>query len=362
MSERPKVTIRSTPDDFVVDELPAYEPSGQGDHLYVHFRKRGLTTFDAVKRLASALGVPSNDAGTAGLKDKWAVTTQWASFPFPIKRELPAIESLSGDGLTVLRAERHSNKLKTGHLRGNAFDLVLRDVRPGDVAAILEGFARIAVEGLPNWYGEQRFGFGGQNAERAKRWMLGQGKPPRDPKAKRLELSAWQSALFHEVLERRIADGTWRLPLAGDLCVKLASGGLFPCTDPEGDRARAEAKEIAPTGPMFGAKMREPEGDPGRIERDVLAASGIDHGVLAAHARIAEGTRRSLVLYPENLHAAVHPNATEMQESAGATAVRVRFVLPKGAYATTVVGAVADAHPPSAPLAEARPDVYEDSP
>src|SRR5688572_26307343 len=112
------VVIRSSPDDFVVEEVPAYEPSGEGEHLYVCFRKRGLNTLEAVKRIAERLGVASRDVGTAGLKDRHAVTTQWASFPYPMARGVPAPEAIAGDGIEVLAVRRHGNKLRTGHLRG----------------------------------------------------------------------------------------------------------------------------------------------------------------------------------------------------------------------------------------------------
>lgn len=330
---KPALTIRSSPDDFVVDEIAAYEPAGQGEHLYVHFRKRGLTTLDAVRVLAEKLGVSPRDVGTAGLKDRHAVTTQHASFPFPIKRELPRAEELSSpDGsLTVLSLARHDNKLKTGHLRGNRFRLVLREIAEGDRAELRAAFARIGREGLPNWFGEQRFGRAGDNVEVALSWMRGASRPPRDPKVKRLQYSAVQSALFHRVLERRVAEGTWLRALPGDVLAKTNSGGLFTCHDPAVDQPRLDAREVVTTGPMFGERMRAAEGEALALEALALQESGIDPALFATWSRLGEGTRRPLALFPEEL------TVRDPQEGEDPCSMVLNFVLPKGAYATSVL-------------------------
>jgi tRNA pseudouridine13 synthase len=333
VSPKPTVTIRTSPEDFVVDEIAAYEPGGKGEHVYVCFRKRGLTTLDAVRLLAERMGVSPRDVGTAGLKDRHAVTTQWASFLLPIKREMPTPEALSSpDGsLVVLRVERHDNKLKTGHLRGNRFRLVLREVSADDQATLLAAFERIGREGLPNWFGEQRFGRAGDNVEVALSWMRGTTRPPRDPKIKRLQYSAVQSALFHRVLQRRVDEGTWLRAIPGDVLQKTETGGLFNSVDPLVDQPRLDAREVVTTGPMFGEKMRAAEGDALTLELTALADSGIDPALFATWSRLGEGTRRPLALFPTEM-VARRPLPDEDPCS-----MVVEFVLPKGAYATSVL-------------------------
>ena len=157
-------------------------------------------------------------------------------------------------GIRLLSMTRHGNKLKTGHLAGNRFDLVLRQVRAADVPEIRQRFAALAKEGVPNAYGVQRFGTLGDNAMRARAWLGGTAPGPRDPRQRRFMWSALQSALFNEVLEARVTDGTWLTPLAGDICRIHASGGVFLCEDPVVDGARARAGELCATGPMVGCE------------------------------------------------------------------------------------------------------------
>ncbi len=330
---RPTVTIRREPEDFEVDELPAYLPSGVGAHLFVRFTKRGLDTLAAVRALAKRLGVSSRDAGTAGLKDRHAVTTQWASFPLSERAPLPARGALSGDGLEVLELARHGNKLRTGHLRGNRFSLVLRDVPSGEEGALVDALTRVGAEGLPNRFGRQRFGRHGDNAARALAWVTGQEPPPRDAKVRRLLFSALQSELFHAVLDARVADGTWRRLLPGDLVGTSGGPKVFACDDPDALAARLDAGEVWPTGPIFGAKMQWPSGRPAELERAALARLPDGEALLERWASLGEGARRALILRPSGLVAShLQPNC-----------VRVAFVLPKGAYATSVLDAVCDA-------------------
>src|SRR5687768_9010651 len=145
--DKPRATIRATPEDFLVEELPAYEPSGAGEHLYVRLRKRGLTTMQATAELARRLGVQARDAGTAGPKDRHAVAVQTASFPWPLARPLPEASALSAEGLEVLHLARHGNKLRTGHLRGNRFVIVLRELDEGARAGLVEAFERLGASG-----------------------------------------------------------------------------------------------------------------------------------------------------------------------------------------------------------------------
>lgn len=337
-SPRPRGRIKTTPEDFLVDEIPAYEPSGEGDHVYLHVKKRGLTTDEAVRAIVRALGVEMRETGVAGMKDKVAVTTQWISV---LSRD-PDMEArargLTLDGIEVLAARRHGNKLKTGHLRGNRFTLVVREVPPDAMDAVRASFDRIAREGVPNAYGAQRFGKQGDTAERAKAWLTGKERAPGDARLRRFHFSAWQSAIFNAVLEARVAEGSWTVPLDGDLLKKEDSGGLFVCADVQTDRERALRGEVCPTGPILGDRMRWPEREARALEERLVAplAEGVD---LRRARALGEGTRRPLRLrvtessFEELMKYAETP---ENREQGGA--FRVRFVLPKGAYATTVLG------------------------
>ncbi|MFO0556306.1 MAG: tRNA pseudouridine(13) synthase TruD [Polyangiaceae bacterium] len=350
----PVARFKSKPEDFVVEELPAYEPSGAGDHLYVTFRKRALTTPDAVRVLARALNVDARDAGWAGLKDKLAVTTQTVSLPAP--REAGSVEERlrraaevvaaegAGASIEVLAISRHTNKLKPGHLRGNRFRIVLRGLDATGADRVCAGLERATREGVPNYFGEQRYGVGGGveplpgNVRRALGFVSGGDRPPKDKRQVRFLFSALQSHLFDEVLARRVAEETWATVLVGDLAKKHDTGGLFLVAEADLADAvtRARERTLSATGPMFGASMRTPTGEPERIEREILAASGLDETHLARFRHAGEGTRRALRVMVDEVH-------TEVQTGSVPSEVELilRFALPKGAYATTLLHAVA---------------------
>lgn len=337
METRPTGRIKASPEDFVVEEIPAYAPSGTGDHLFIRFEKRGLTTDEVARAIASALGVEMRDVGIAGMKDKAAVTTQWISVP---ARGEAKLASFAMDGVRVLEAKRHGNKLKTGHLHGNRFDIVVRDVPSSSVASIEAAFARIAKEGVPNYFGDQRFGVRGDNVEKARAWLTGKARPPANPRTRRFEFSAVQSAVFNAVLAERVKDATWTVPLLGDLLKKEETGGLFVCTDVQTDRERAAKGEVCPTGPIPGDRMRSPEADALALETRIAAPllEGID---LQRARSLGEGTRRALRLrVAETICELMNLEGESQGEQA--CSFRVRFVLPKGAYATTVLGVVFD--------------------
>lgn len=333
----PAATFKASPDDFVVEEIPAYPESGRGEHLFVRFEKRGLTTAEAVRRLAAWLEVDPRGAGVAGQKDRIAVTTQTASFPFPLARgSAEGLLATAGalEGIRVLSAVRHDHKLKPGHLVGNRFRIVLRDLPPEAVAAVAAGLEDAVAAGVPNAYGPQRYGRDGDNPERALAWLAGKARGPRDKREQRFLFSALQSHLFDRVLAARVVAGTHRTVLPGDLAKKHDSGGMF-LVGPEGPEldeavARAARLEISATGPMFGASMRWPEGEPGAVERRILAEGFGDESRLRELAHLGEGTRRVLRLLPTELSV----------DAAEPGRLVVGFVLPKGGYATTVLGAV----------------------
>jgi tRNA pseudouridine13 synthase len=318
--------LRRSPEDFRVDEVPAYLPSGAGPHLYLHIEKRGRTTRDAVRHLARALGVPDRDAGAAGQKDKDAVTTQWLSFPCA---KDPDPRALEAPGLAVLEVSRHGNKLRTGHVRANRFVLA---VRGGDLARARACAGALLARGLPNFFGPQRFGTGGGNAELGRRLLAGDAAPEvrraaHDRFMRRFVLSAFQSHLFNRWLAERLADGLFAAALAGDWLKKLDSGGLFLCEDPAADGPRVAAFEVSPAGPMFGHKLRPAAGEALVREDRVLAAEGVRLQDFARGGGEAEGTRRAARL---GVEIALEPLA----EGDG---YRASFELPRGSYATVVM-------------------------
>jgi tRNA pseudouridine13 synthase len=239
------LTFTPSPDRFLVEEIPAYTPTGEGAHTFLWLEKRGLTTFDAIAQVAAAFGVAARDVGYAGLKDKQATTRQWLS----INRETakdpaapgPSVPCAIGPQVTVLRAARHPHKLRLGHLRGNRFEVVLTG--PGtdeEIAAMRARFEVLAAQGVPNRYGEQRFGTDAANATRGLALLRGE-RQERDKRKRRLLLSALQSAVFNRALELRATRGPLTAVLLGDVLKKTETGGLFASTDPEVDQRRVDA-------------------------------------------------------------------------------------------------------------------------
>jgi tRNA pseudouridine13 synthase len=317
--------LKVAPEDFRVDEVPAYLPAGAGPHLYLHVEKRGRTTRDVIRALARILGVGERDAGYAGLKDRAAVTTQWLSFP--VARD-PDAASLQGDGFRVLAASRHQNKLRPGHARGNAFQVV---VRGGDLGAAQGCAGALARAGLPNFFGPQRFGQDGANAALG-RALLSADPPPearraaRDRFLRRFALSALQSELFNRWLAERMADGLLAVALAGDVLKKLESGGVFVCEVPELDGPRVAAFELSPAGPMFGHQLRpRSAGVPAEREARVLAAAGLSLADFERGGDEAAGTWRAARL------------PVEVALSPLPDGYLARFALPRGSYATVVM-------------------------
>ena len=326
--------FRSTPEDFEVEEIPAYPATGTGEHAFAFIEKRGLTTKDAVRALCMQVGADPNAAGWAGLKDRHAVTRQWISV---FGASPDALLQAELEGVRVLEATRHPQKLRTGHLRGNRFRIRLRQVDGSRIDELRRLLSEIEQHGLPNYYGEQRFGRDGDNAERALRWVLGEARAPQAGFQRKLQMSALQSEIFNRCVAERVKNSTLGKVYPGDLVKKHASGGLFVAQDVEDTQSRADAWEISPTGPIFGAKMRWPEGDAREREEALLRDSGLTLDRLAKWKRIAPGTRRLVRVPVGNLDLTVSDNT-----------VGLDFTLPAGSYATILVREVLkrDAQPP----------------
>ncbi|MET0889622.1 MAG: tRNA pseudouridine(13) synthase TruD [Stenotrophomonas maltophilia] len=324
--------IRTTPEDFQVDELPAFEPSGEGEHLLLTLRKRGANTVHVAKVLAKWAGLPDMGVSYAGMKDRHAVTTQRFSVHLP-KRVAPDPALLASDEIEVVESTWHNRKLQRGALAGNRFKLVLRDVQ-GDPTAIEERLSHIASRGLPNWFGEQRFGRDGGNVPAALA-MFG-GRRMR-PDQRSLLLSAARSALFNQVLAARVEQGNWDTPLDGEVWMLDGSRSVFgpePWTDLLADRLGRF--DIHPSGPLWG------EGE----LRSTGAAAELELGAVSDEQSLALRTGlESARLKQERRALRLRPAMLQHQWLA-ADVLELSFALPPGCYATAVLhelGPVEDA-------------------
>jgi tRNA pseudouridine13 synthase len=311
-------------EDFEVEEVPAYEPSGSGEFLYLWLEKRDLGGEYFTRQLARRLDIGPGDVGMAGLKDRRAVTRQWVSVPPTAEAHLARLD---GDGIKLLQVSRHGNKLRAGHLRGNRFRILLRDAVVDEtiLPSLLE---RLARHGMLNYYGPQRFGRGAETLELGLALLRGErpGKVSRSGFLKRLALSAVQSALFNVYLGRRLAAGLTRRVLQGDVMVKLPFGGMFVAEDVEAEQRRFDARETMTAGPIFGRKTFAAAGAAAQRETETLAEMGLSAGSFNGFGKLLQGTRRHNLVYIPDLVATPEP-----------AGLRFCFTLPAGCYATTLL-------------------------
>lgn len=322
--------IKQEPEDFEVEEIPAYEPSGAGSFLYLWVEKRDMGAEYFVRQVARRLGLHTGDIGTAGLKDRRAVTRQMISVPEQVADRL---DELNGEGIRLLRHSRHGNKLRPGHLRGNRFRVLIRDVDPAASERLPPLLARLEQQGLPNFYGPQRFGHDGETARLGFAMLAGtpapgQARPVniRNPFLRKLALSAAQSALFNEYLRRRLQDGLLRRVLPGDVMAKWPVGGMFTAENVAVEQARLERGETVPSGPIFGRKMFLAKGTAAEREAAVLAAADIPADAFRRFGTLLAGTRRHNFVYVDALSAAVDTNG-----------ILLSFTLAAGSYATVLL-------------------------
>jgi tRNA pseudouridine13 synthase len=314
--------IREHLEDFEVEEIPAYPPCGSGDFLYLRVEKKGLGAEYFLQQIARRLQIRPGDIGVAGLKDRWAITRQMISVPHHCEGQLPALE---GDGIRVLSVDRHTNKLRSGHLRGNRFRIAIRDANVDALKGLDTLLQRLRLLGIPNYYGPQRFGLGGDTARLGLAILRKEGPRPK-PFLRKLALSAVQSVLFNDYLARRLIDGLLHQILAGDVLSKRATGGLFVALDRGREQERFQAGEIVPTGPIFGRKMMPALAEAGEREAAVLAGAQIETQAFQGFGKLLQGTRRHNLIFPEQL-------TWEQDQSV----VRLDFSLPAGAYATVLL-------------------------
>jgi len=319
--------FRSTPETFRVEEVPAYDPSGEGTHIFAFVEKRGLTTPEAIRILCQAVGVDSRDVGYGGMKDKNATTSQWLSFPEAAAEKL---SELHLPDVRILKQIRHGNKLRIGHVRKNLFEVRLTEVTDSQKDRLIGAFERIVAEGVPNRYGQQRFGYGDNVAEGL---AILEGKRRMNDRRKRtLLISSVQSAVFNQVLAWRVEQGSVLQVLEGDVLQKALTGGLFTSTDHGLDQTRLEEGELVTTGPLPGAKAPRPtaESPAAELEGRAMQAIGLTEELVEKNARDLPGARRPLLMKVESLRP---------PESAGDILV-LSFSLPSGAYATVVIDAL----------------------
>jgi tRNA pseudouridine13 synthase len=376
--------IKESPDDFIVSEIQAYEPCGSGEHLYLTIEKRGITTLEAIRRIARALKVSERDVGYAGMKDAIGVTRQTISLQRVKAEDALALEL---DDIRVISANRHINKLKLGHLKGNHFEIVVRDVSADAALTARSVLQVLQLRGVPNYFGYQRYGalanshligaamlrrdwqgavdrmMGEPDAIRDTNWRSAivsyhQGdlsaaleqmprhcRNERDllqrlmakpgswekafsvihPRLRKLYLSAFQSYLFDKVVERRLENIDQ--VVEGDLAWKHLNGACFLVEHAEDDLPRAAAFEISASGPMFGSRMKQPGGEVLAMEDQILEDEGIRGNDFDLGGGLnMEGQRRPLRIPLEEAVCLLDGDALQLE-----------FALPKGSYATSVL-------------------------
>lgn len=305
--------IRSSPDDFHVEELTAVRPTGHGEHLLVRLRKRGANTEWVARCLARQAGVKPRDVGFAGLKDRHAVTEQWFSIHVPGREIDPG--ALGGDEFQVLECIRHTRKIRRGALRGNRFRIVLRGVR-GPRDALEERLHRIAEQGAPNYFGSQRFGRDGANL------LLGTHRS----RVPGIRLSAYRAHLFNQVLGARVRRRDWDRVVAGDWLSLDGTQRIFMVTahDPELDE-RAARMDVHPTGALWGKGSLPTEGTVAELETEVAKRLQDYVDVLERHGLKQE--RRPLRMRVQG------PEWCWEETDK----LILSFTLPRGSYATAVL-------------------------
>jgi len=312
--------IRVLPEDFNVEEMLAFEPSGSGEHAFLLIRKTGENTEYVARQLARFAEVRQRDIGFAGLKDRHAVTTQWFSVWLPGKPD-PDWGAFASASIEVLQAVRHARKLQRGALAGNRFKLVIRDWQ-GDQDQTAETLAAIKASGFANYFGEQRFGHQGRNVEQALSLFQGK-KVGREQRG--IYLSAARSFLFNQVLAARVAAQNWNLPLPGDVYMFDRSHSRFKAdAQDQAIAGRLNAGEIHPTGVLWG------QGDSGVSE----AASALEAEVIGRFSELAEGLQNSGV---EIERRPLRVNAPDLAWRFAEDQLHLSFSLPAGSYATALL-------------------------
>jgi tRNA pseudouridine13 synthase len=322
--------LKAVPEDFEVEEIPAYRASGHGEFLFLWVEKRDMGAEYFQRHIARRLDIAPGEVGTAGLKDRHAVTRQMVSVPCRVEDR---VRSLDGEGVRVLGVERHDNKLKPGHLHGNRFSVLIRDVAADAGQQAEPIIKQLLEEGLPNFYGRQRFGRDGETLRLGLEQLSAEatgGKPRRlSPFLRKLALSAAQSGLFNLYLSERLRDGLFRNVLPGDVLAKWPFGGMFVAEDVPREQERFDRGEIVSAGPIFGKKTFPARDEAARREAMVLEECGLGVQLFRGFGKLLQGSRRHNLVYPTDLRCTAQPDGLQLE-----------FVLPAGSYATVLLGEI----------------------
>lgn len=315
--------IRATPEDFRVTEILPFEPAGEGEHVMLHIEKRNTNTDWLAGQLARLAGVPKRDVSYAGLKDRNAVTRQWFSVGLAGRPE-PDWRQLDIEGVQVLQSVRHRRKLRRGALQGNRFRIVVRELA-GELDQLLPRLEQIRQQGVPNYFGAQRFGRNGSNLQRAREMF--QGRRIRDRNTRSLYLSAARSWLFNELLAQRVTAGNWNRALPGEALLLAGSNSFFVAASIDAEIGQRLAKfDIHPSGPLWG--------------RGSLASQDqvrlLEQSLATAHPELCRGLEQAGLEQARRALRLVVPDLVAEPDMATAS-LTLDFQLPPGSYATTVL-------------------------
>ncbi len=317
------VLFRRSPEDFIVTEKLIFEPDGEGEHVYLQVKKRNTNTIWLARELARYAGIRQRDVGYAGLKDRNAVTTQWYSLHIHKNNE-PDWDRYNQSGVEILSATRHRSKLRPGMVRYNNFSITLYGAacKPEQFD---ERIRCIQAKGVPNYFGEQRFGHNRQNLDQAITLFTGNIKI-KDRKKRGIILSAARSYLFNQVLAERVRQGNWDVALAGDCMMLAGSNSFFRLEQPDIDIEKRLAEfDVHPSGPMWGVGevltgQEAMQLESNILQNEVLFRQGLEQAGLKMD-------RRTLRMLPKDL-------TYDFIES---DTIRLEFSLSSGQYATTVL-------------------------
>jgi len=315
--------LKANPEDFLVVEDLGFEPDGEGEHILVRILKNGCNTRFVAEALAKFLKIHAREVSFAGQKDKHAVTEQWLCARVPGK-EMPDLTQFQLEGCQVLEYARHKRKLRLGALKGNQFTLILREVKGrDDVEARLQA---IVDGGVPNYFGAQRFGIGGSNLHGALRWAES-GAPVRDRNKRSFWLSAARSALFNQIVSERLKKTDFNQVVDGDALQLSGRGSWFVAGAEEQAllQARVDARELMITAALPGTGDWGTQRNALVFEQTVLAEETALQSLLQREK--VEAARRAMLLYPQQLSWNWWDDVT----------VELRFWLPAGSFATSVV-------------------------
>jgi len=315
--------IKQSPKDFRVDEIPGFTPDGNGDHVYLTLEKKNLTTNDIVNRLVRFCGVKQRDIGFAGMKDKRAITSQVFSINLSGKDE-PDWSLFESESISILDINRHIRKLKRGVLKGNRFNITINNIQ-GDTTDLVPILEKIKTQGVPNYFGAQRFGFDGSNLEKSWRLLNGDLKNvKRDEKS--ILLSSARSMIFNAVLNERVKNGSWNKLLDGEVINLDGTERHFKEPIDDVLLERNQRLDIHATGPLCGLASRalEPSDEANEIERKVL--DRYTDWIVGLKKMKLDHARRALRIAVKDFQWVISENKLFLD-----------FTLTSGAYATVVL-------------------------